>query len=140
MPLHVDGILIPDADLAVQFMRAGGPGGQNVDKVSSAVQLRFDLAGTTVLPSRVKQRLRGLAGHRLTDDGAILIVARTQRNREQNRREAERRLALLIRAALVEPKRRIATRPTVGSKRRRLEQKARRGASKRNRARIHPED
>ena len=140
MPLHVDSVVIPDSDLQVQFMRSGGPGGQNVNKVSSAVQLRFDLAGTVVLAARVKQRLRALAGHRLTDDGAILIAARTQRSQEQNRRDAEQRLAELIRAALVEPKRRIATRPTLGSKKRRLEGKARRASTKQGRGRIRFDD
>jgi ribosome-associated protein len=140
MALQVGPVLIPDRDLSVQFMRSGGPGGQNVNKVSSAVQLRFDLAGTTALVARVKQRLRALAGHRLTDDGAILIVARAQRSQERNRRDAEQRLANLIRAALVDPKRRIATRPTLGSRRRRLESKLHRSATKRTRGRVSIED
>jgi ribosome-associated protein len=140
MALQVGPVLIPDSDLSVQFTRSGGPGGQNVNKVSSAVQLRFDLAGTQALNARVKQRLRALAGHRLTDDGAILIAARTQRSQEQNRRDAEQRLAELIRAALVEPKRRIATRPTLGAKKRRLEGKARRSATKQGRGRIRHDD
>ncbi len=140
MPIYVDAVVIPDADLSVQFMRSGGPGGQNVNKVSSAVQLRFDLAGTAALNARVKHRLRGLAGHRLTDDGAILIAARTQRSQEQNRRDAEQRLAELIRAALIEPKRRIATRPTLGAKKRRLESKARRSSTKRSRGRVGHDD
>jgi ribosome-associated protein len=140
MALQVGPVLIPDTDLSVQFMRSGGPGGQNVNKVSSAVQLRFDLAGTQALNARVKQRLRALAGHRLTDEGAILIAARTQRSQEQNRRDAEQRLAELIRAALVEPKRRIATRPTLGAKKRRLEGKARRATTKQGRGRIRHDD
>ncbi len=140
MPLYVDDVVIPDADLAIQFMRASGPGGQNVNKVSSAVQLRFDLSGTAALPPPVKQRLRALAGHRLSDDGAILIVARAQRSQERNRRDAEQRLCELIRAALVEPKRRIATRPTAGSRRRRLERKLARSATKRGRARVTVDD
>jgi ribosome-associated protein len=140
MALQVGPVLIPDSDLSVQFMRSGGPGGQNVNKVSSAVQLRFDLAGTQALNTRVKQRLRALAGHRLTDDGAILIAARTQRSQEQNRRDAEQRLAELILAALVEPKRRIATRPTLGAKQRRLDSKARHSATKQRRGRIRHDD
>jgi ribosome-associated protein len=136
MPVEVaPGVTIPDADLSVAFVRSGGPGGQNVNKVSSAVQLRFDLAGTTALGPAVKQRLRALAGQRLTDDGAVLIFARTQRSQEQNRRDAERRLADLIRQALVEPRRRVPTRPTHGSRERRLDSKQRRGVTKLERRR-----
>lgn len=140
MPLYIDDIVIPDVDLAVQFTRSGGPGGQNVNKVSSAVQLRFDLRGTSALPVRVKQRLRTLAGQRLTDDGALLIVARTHRSQEQNRRDAEQRLVALIRAALPEPKPRIATRPTLAAKCRRLETKQRRGLTKRTRGPVRLEE
>src|SRR3984957_6531479 len=85
-------VTIPDSDLSYAFVRASGPGGQNVNKVSSAVQLRFDMEGSTALSESVKQRLRGLAGRRLTDDGAILIIARNQRSQEHNRREALERL------------------------------------------------
>src|ERR1700722_14364679 len=85
-------VTIPDSDLSYAFVRASGPGGQNVNKVSSAVQLRFDMEGSTALSEPVKNRLRGLAGRRLTDDGAILIIARNQRSQEHNRREAPERL------------------------------------------------
>ena len=111
MPIFVGDVVIPDADLSVAFMRSGGPGGQNVNKVSSAVQLRFDLIGSEALRPAVKARLRTLVGHRLTDEGAILIVARTHRSQEQNRREAEERLADFVRRALVEPRIRRATKP-----------------------------
>lgn len=141
MPIYVTSeIVIPDAELSVSFMRSGGPGGQNVNKVSSAVQLRWDFAGSTLLSPRIKARLRTLAGHRLLDDGAILIAARTQRSQEQNRRDAEQRLAQLIRDALVEPRKRYATKPTLASKRRRVDSKTRRGSSKKLRGRPGLDD
>jgi ribosome-associated protein len=120
------GVRIPPEDLQFQFMRAAGPGGQNVNKVASAVQLRFDLHGTRALPERVKARLRVLAGSRLTADGAVLIAARNHRTQVGNRREALQRLTDLIERASVEPKRRVATRPTLGSRRERLDGKRRR--------------
>ncbi|MFO1426335.1 MAG: alternative ribosome rescue aminoacyl-tRNA hydrolase ArfB [Steroidobacteraceae bacterium] len=138
MPIHAGG-RIPDADLGVSFIRSGGPGGQNVNKVASAVQLRFDLAGTLALAPRVKARLRALAGHRLIEEGAILIVARTHRSQEQNRREAEERLAELVLRALPEPKLRRATRPTRAFERR-LQSKQRRGLTKRARGRTSLDD
>ena len=140
MPIHAGKAVIPDSELSLSFIRSGGPGGQNVNKVASAVQLRFDLARTTVIEPAVKQRLRHLAGRRLTDEGALLIVAREHRSQEQNRREAEERLARLLRAALIEPKERRATRPTRASKLRRLEGKTLRAGIKRQRGRVRGDD
>jgi ribosome-associated protein len=131
---------LPPGDLACSFVRAAGPGGQNVNKVATAAQLRFDLAGTVALPERVKARLRALAGRRLTGDGAILIMARNQRTQEGNRREALARLDDLIGRALIEPKPRRATRPTRASQQRRLEGKARAQKTKRLRERVRGED
>jgi len=133
-------ITIPDSDLSFVFVRASGPGGQNVNKVSSAAQLRFDLAGTTALSDAVKSRLRTLAGRRLTDDGAILIVARNQRSREHNRREALERLTDLVRRALVAPKTRKATKPTRASRERRLERKVHRQQTKQRRKQVRCEE
>ncbi len=140
MPIEAGGITIPDRDYSLAFVRAGGPGGQNVNKVATAAQLRFDLAGTLALPPRAKARLRALAGQRLTDEGSVLIIARNHRTQEGNRREAEGRLAALIEAALVEPKIRRPTRPTLASKERRLEGKSRRSGTKVGRGRVRFDD
>jgi ribosome-associated protein len=141
MPLAVStALIIPDSDLSLAFVRAAGPGGQNVNKVASAVQLRFDLAGSAALDERVKQRLRALAGRRLTADGAILIIARNHRTQERNRAEALERLAHLVQQALVEPRQRRATRPTRASREQRLAGKARRSRNKLLRGRVRFDD
>ena len=126
-------VSIPDEEFEWKFIRSSGPGGQNVNKVASAVQLRFLLPLNTSLPTTAKNRLRRMAGQRLIDDGSILISARSERSQEQNRRDALERLAELIRAALIEPKIRKKTRPTLGSKERRIESKKRRGTTKQGR-------
>jgi len=133
-------IRIPDSDISLSFVRASGPGGQNVNKVASAVQLRFDLAGTAVLSEAVKRRLRVLAGRRVTDDGAVLIIARNHRTQEQNRREAFARLDDLIDRSSIEPKIRRATKPTRASKERRLGSKVRTQKTKRLRGKIRWEE
>ena len=141
MPVAVaPGLEIPDGELSLSFVRASGPGGQNVNKVASAVQLRFDLAGSAVLAPEVKARLRGLGGRRVTAEGALLIIARNHRTQEANRREAEGRLAELIRRALPEPKARKPTRAPRAARERRLEGKARRQGTKRLRSRPRWED
>jgi ribosome-associated protein len=126
-------VSIPDEEFEWKFIRSSGPGGQNVNKVASAVQLRFLLPRNSSLPVAARNRLRRLAGQKLIDDGSILISARSERSQEQNRRDALERLAELIRAALIEPKIRKKTRPTLGSKERRIESKKRRGATKQGR-------
>ena len=133
-------VVIPDTDLSFAFVRASGPGGQNVNKVSSAVQLRFDMRGSTALSDAVKGRLRALAGRRVTDDGAILIIARNQRSQDHNRREALERLADLIQRALVVPKTRKATKPTRASRERRLESKGRQQQAKQRRSKVRWDD
>ena len=134
MPLIITpDIVIPDEELEWKFIRSGGPGGQNVNKVSSAAQLRFLLPQNSSLPVSVRNRLRRLAGQKLIDDGTILFKAMSERSQDQNRRAALSRLEELIRAALVEPKIRKKTRPTKGSQERRIETKKRRGAAKQQR-------
>ncbi len=134
MPLEVTpDIVIPDDEFEWKFVRASGPGGQNVNKVSSAVQLRFLLPINTSLPVAARNRLRRLAGQKINDDGTILISARTTRSQDQNRRDALERLAELLRSALVEPKPRKKTRPTRASKERRIDTKKRRGTTKQQR-------
>ena len=134
MPLIITpDIVVPDEELEWKFIRSSGPGGQNVNKVASAAQLRFLLPQNTSLPVTVRNRLRRLAGQKLIDDGSILFKSMSERSQDQNRRAALERLEAMIRAALVEPKIRKKTRPTKAAKERRIESKKRRGATKQQR-------
>ena len=123
-------LALDDDELTFTFIRASGPGGQNVNKTSSAVQMRFDVRHSPNLPERVRERLERLAGRRLTQDGVLVISAQRFRSQEQNRQDAVDRLLALIREAAIMPIYRRPTRPTLGSKRRRLEEKDRRSTIK----------
>ena len=126
-----DQISLDERELEERFVRASGPGGQNVNKVSTAVELRFDVVGSPSLPEGVRVRLARLSGRRLSDEGILVIRADRFRTQERNREDARERLTELIRRATIVPKRRVATKPSRASKERRRDDKKKRGRVKR---------
>lgn len=129
-------VAIPESEISERFVRASGPGGQNVNKVATAVELRFDPSQSAVFPSEARARLRVLAGSRMTADGVLVIDARRHRTQGQNREDARERLAELIRQALVKPRRRRKTTPGKAAVERRIDSKKRRSDTKRARGRV----
>jgi ribosome-associated protein len=133
-------LALDERDLEERFIRASGPGGQNVNKVSTAVELRFRLGGFTELPDDVRARLEGLAGRRLTLDGEIVIRADEHRTQDRNRAEAQARLVALVKQATIRPKPRVKTKISKAQKAKRVDNKTRRGDVKANRGRVRDHD
>ncbi len=131
-----ENLSIPEDELQFKFVRSSGPGGQNVNKVSTAVQLRFDLLHSSSLPDSVKQRLYAQVPGRISREGILLIEAQQYRTQERNRNEAVRRLVALLRRAALKPKHRLPTHPSAAAKRKRLEAKKRRSQIKKMRAKV----
>jgi len=131
-------IAIDESEIQLEFMRASKPGGQKVDKVATAVQLRFDVANSPSLPDDVRERLVSLAGRRITQDGVLIMRAERFRTQNRNSEDAINRMIELIRKAARKPKARRRTRPTLASRKRRLESKRRRGETKRVRRPVPP--
>ena len=132
-------IFIDESEIQEEFMRSGGPGGQHVNKVSTAVQLRFDITGSK-LPQEVKERLIRMGGRRVTEEGVLILSARERRSREMNREEAMEKLLGLIRKALASPRKRIKTRPSFSAKQKRIDQKKVRGGAKKMRKKVKGEE
>jgi len=139
MIIITDNISINEEEIHEEFVRAGGPGGQHVNKVSTAVQLRFDITGSS-LPQEIKARLVRLGGRRVTDDGVLIISARDTRSRQANRLEARENRIELIRRAAVRPKKRIKTRPSYSAKQKRVDEKKARGGAKKMRGKVKGEE
>jgi ribosome-associated protein len=133
-------ISIDESELSFEFVRSSGPGGQNVNKVATTAQLRFDAANSPAISDELFERLRRLAGRRMTKDGVVVITAARYRTQERNRQDAIDRLVKLITRAAVPPKKRKKTRPTAASKEKRLDEKRRRSTTKRRRGPVRGED